>query len=61
MKYQITKQANGKFSIYTDNGPDVSMADEALIFWDLSEERAEELVRKYTDAKRHHWRPTDAT
>jgi hypothetical protein len=48
MRYQVTEQANGKFSLYTDTSPETSMADEELLFWDLSEDRADELLQKYT-------------
>jgi hypothetical protein len=41
MMYQITEQANGKFSIYTDSGQ-ASMADEDLIAFDLTNEEVTE-------------------
>lgn len=33
--YQITEQASGQYSVYTDSGSDVSMADEKLIRFDI--------------------------
>ncbi len=44
-KRVATLQANGKWSVYTDSGPDTSMADEQLIAFDLSKEAAEEMAR----------------
>ena len=44
MKYQITQQANGLYSVWTDTGQD-SMADENLIDWDISEELVRELAK----------------
>ncbi len=41
---QITEQANGLFSVYTDSGPDCSMADETLLGFDLTEEQAVQLM-----------------
>ena len=45
MKYQVTEQANGLCSIYTDKG-ESSMADEDLIAFDLS---ADEVTEKLAD------------
>lgn len=42
---QITEQANGLCSVYTNQGPDMSMADEVLLGFDLSMEDAEKLVK----------------
>lgn len=48
---QITEQANGLFSVYTDHGPNWSMADEELIAFDLSAQEAVRIQRELGEAE----------
>lgn len=41
MRYQVTEQENGKYSVYTDTSDETSMADERLVAFDLTETEAQ--------------------